>query len=53
MVCEVIPHHPIGDFLLKCNLTKVWNNLPQIITQQNTHGELKNNFFEKNQILQR
>ena len=34
-----------GTFWEKCNATKFWNNLPQIVTQQNTHGEFKNEFY--------
>ena len=45
IIYEVKPRRPIGNRLLKCNATKIWNNLPQIVTQQNTHGEFKNEFY--------
>ena len=45
MIYEVEPTRPIANLLLKCNSTKVCNNLPQIITQQNIHGELNYEFY--------
>ena len=38
IIYEIKPRRPIGNRLLKCNATKIWNNLPKIVTQQNTHG---------------
>ena len=45
MVYEVKPRRPIGKRLLKCNASKVFNNLPRNITLQETHGEFKNEFY--------
>jgi len=45
IIYEVKPRRPIGNRLLKCIATKIWNNLPQIVTQQNTHGEFKSEFY--------
>ena len=45
-IYEVKPRHPMGNPFLKCNATKIWNNFPQIGTQQNTHGEFKNEFYD-------
>ena len=45
MIYEVKPRRPIGSRLLKCNATKVCNNLQHIVTEQNTHGEFNNEFY--------
>ena len=36
-----IKHRAITSHLMKRNATKCWNNLPQSITYQKTHGKFK------------
>ena len=45
MLYEIKPRRAIAGRLMKCNATKYWNNLPQSITHQKTHGEFKNEFY--------
>ena len=44
-IYEVKPRHPIGNRLLVCNASRDWNSLPTNLTQQPTHGEYKNDFY--------